>query len=64
MEEIFGLITKYWGVVTSVIALASAYSMTTKSDVDNKIVSVVNKIADYLALNFFRAKDLRPEEED
>ncbi len=64
MESIMNLISTYWGVVTSVIAVASAWSATTPSVVDNKIVAIINKFADYAALNFFRAKELRPEEDE
>ncbi len=64
MESIMKLISTYWGVVTSIIAVASAWAAVTPSQVDNKIVALVNKFADWAALNVWKAKDLRPEEEE
>jgi len=64
MENIINLLSTYWGVVTSIIAVASAWAAISPSQVDNKIIAIVNKFADWAALNVFRAKDLRPEEED
>jgi len=64
MESIMNLISTYWGVVTSIIAVASAWAAISPSQVDNKIIAIVNKFADWAALNVFRAKDLRPEEEE
>ena len=51
-------------MVTSIIAVASAWAAISPSQVDNKIIAIVNKFADWAALNVFRAKDLRPEEEE
>ena len=64
MESIMSLISTYWGMVTSIIAVASAWAAVTPSQVDNKIVALVNKFADWAALNVWKAKDLRPEEEE
>ena len=64
MDSIMSLISTYWGVVTSIIAVASAWAAVTPSQVDNKIVALVNKFADWAALNVWKAKDLRPEEEE
>ena len=64
MESIMSLISTYWGVVTSIIAVASAWAAVTPSQVYNKIVALVNKFADWAALNVWKAKDLRPEEEE
>ena len=64
MESIMSLISTYWGGVTSIIAVASAWAAVTPSQVDNKIVALVNKFADWAALNVWKAKDLRPEEEE
>ena len=64
MESIKRLLSTYWGAVTSIIAVASAWAAVTPSQVDNKIVALVNKFADWAALNVWKAKDLRPEEEE
>ncbi len=64
MESIMNLISNYWGVVTSIIAVASAWAAVTPSVVDNKIVAIINKFADWAALNVWKAKELRPEEDE
>ena len=64
MESIMHLISNYWGVVTSIIAVASAWAAVTPSVVDNKIVAIINKFADWAALNIWKAKELRPEEDE
>ncbi len=43
-------------VLTSIIAVASAISMITPGDSDNKIVEKLKWVVDFLALNVFHAK--------
>ena len=44
MESIMNLISNYWGVVTSIIAVASAWAAVTPSVVDNKIVATASGV--------------------
>ncbi len=49
-EELFG-------IVTTVIAAASAIAALTPTPKDDSIIGKVYKVIDWLALNVFKAKD-------
>lgn len=46
-----------FGVVTTIIAAASAIAALTPTPKDDTIVGKVYKLVDWLALNVFKAKD-------
>lgn len=59
-------ITENWEqlltVAAGVIATASAVAVLTPNTIDNKVVSLVRKLVDLLALNFGNAKNEKPKE--
>ena len=46
-----------FGVVTAIIAAASAIAALTPTPKDDTVIGKVYKIVDWLALNLFKAKD-------
>jgi len=46
-----------FGVVTAIIAAASAIAALTPTPKDDTVIGKVYKIVDWLALNVFKAKD-------
>jgi len=46
-----------FGVVTAIIAAASAIAALTPTPKDDTVIGKVYKIVDWLALNIFKAKD-------
>jgi len=52
MEEIISNIGDYWEIVTAIVTVASLIALKTKTDSDNKIIALISKIVDALALNF------------
>ena len=51
------IITTWWPVVPSVIALAAVIAAITKNEWDNKVVDILRKIVDIIAFNFGGAKN-------
>ena len=46
-----------FGIVTAVIAAASAIAALTPTPKDDNLIGKAYKVVDWLALNFFKAKD-------
>lgn len=59
METILELIQNnpYFGVITAVIALASAITAVTPTPKEGSILSKVYKVIEFIALNIGKAKD-------
>ena len=55
MENFFNEIPTYLQIASLIIAAASAVSMLTKTDSDDKILNALGSIVDALALNFNKA---------
>jgi hypothetical protein len=47
----------WWGVISTVVTLASMVAAITPGTTDNTVVKLVKSFADVLALNFGRAKE-------
>lgn len=59
METLIQLIqsNQYFGIITAVIALASAIAAVTPTPAEGTILSKVYAVIDFLALNIGKAKD-------
>jgi hypothetical protein len=59
METLIQLIqsNQYFGIITAVIALASAIAAVTPTPAEGTILSKVYAVVDFLALNIGKAKD-------
>lgn len=66
METILQLLQdqSWFGVVTALIALASAIAALTPTPKEDTLLGKVYSVIDFLALNFGKAKDKNPSDQD